>query len=820
MCKNCFLLQIPEDSLDSIYDTLKQSAMISKHAGGIGISIHKIRSAGAIIKSSGGMGDGIVPMLRVFNNTARYVNQSGKRKGAFAIYLEPWHADILKFLDLRKNRGSEEERARDLNYGLWTPDLFMKRVENNEKWSLFSPDTAPGLCDVYGEEFEELYLRYEQEGRSIKSVNARDVWETILDAQTETGEPYILYKDACNKKSNQKNLGTIHSSNLCVAGDTPLLTRQGYIDIGNLRDEFVEVWNGLQWSKVQVKQTSPMASLMKVHFDDGSDLECTQQHKFYTNRGCVIAQELVIGDKLQEYTPPLVTDFDAHTSEQILRIVEKLVDGGSATIIDGQLEFRSFGKGSVMDLRKILHQIGVYPKIKTSDESIYYLIVCAQDLYYMCGLGFNPTLLPKVTLGSVSAHIGQRKISPMITSIEPYSRNAPTYCFNEPLEHKGVFNGILTGNCTEIIEYTSKDEIAVCNLSSLCLPAFVDETLDGGFNYKLLYDVTYMATRNLNKVIDLNFYPVIEASNSNFKHRPIGIGVQGLADVFCMLMYPFESAQARQLNRDIFETIYFAAVTASKDLAKEHGFYSSYQGSPASQGILQFDMWGVTPSSRWDWASLKKEISQYGLRNSLLIAPMPTASTSQIMGSNECIEPFTRNLYVRRTSAGEFIIVNPYLAKILSKKGLWTKDIVDRIVIHGGSIQKIDEIDDITKQVFKTAYEIKCKTIIDMAADRGAFVCQSQSMNLWVEYPNHQLLNSIHFYAWKKGLKTGMYYLRSHALTKAQQFTIDPEKITKEKLKQEQVEASPSSSTTSPKTYTKNGQTFVCTDDVCISCGS
>lgn len=581
MAENCFLLQVPLDSLDSIFDTLKQCAMISKHAGGIGLAVHGVRSTGALIKSSGGLGDGIVPMLRVFNNTARYVNQGGKRKGAFAIYLEPWHADIMAFIELKKNRGNEDERARDLHYAMWIPDLFMKRVESDQEWSLFSPDTAPGLNEVYGDTFETLYAQYEDENRAVKVVKARKIWEAILESQTETGEPYILYKDACNNKSNQKNLGTIQSSNLCA----------------------------------------------------------------------------------------------------------------------------------------------------------------------------------------------------------------------------------------EILEYTSKEEIATCNLCSICLPSFLEEKT---FNYQKLYNAVYLATQNLNHVIDLTYYPIPEAATSNNRHRPLGIGVQGLADVFCMLMLPFESEEARQLNRDIFETIYFAAVTASKDLAKQFGFYESFHGSPASQGLLQFDLWGQTPSTRWDWTTLKSEIVQHGMRNSLLVALMPTASTAQLMGNNEGCEPYTRNLYVRRTDAGEFIVVNRHLANILSARGMWTRDLIEQMVAHDGSIQYIEEIPSDIKRVFKTTFEVKSKPIIDMSADRGPYICQTQSMNLWVETPTPQLLNSIHFYGWKKGLKTGMYYLRSKSLTGAQKFVLDPKAV--EKAKQQQ--GGDGGEEKKGKVYQEEGKTYVCTDDVCVSCGS
>ena len=542
---SCFLLTMQEDSLVGIYDTLKQCALISKSAGGIGLSIHHIRSKGSYIKGTNGESNGIVPMLRVFNDTARYVDQGGgKRKGSIAIYLEPWHPDILAFLDLRKNHGKEELRARDLFYALWTPDLFMERVEQNADWSFFCPNECPGLQDAYGEEFKQMFESYEAQGLARETIPARTVWDKIVESQIETGTPYMLYKDAANTKSNQKNLGTIRSSNLC----------------------------------------------------------------------------------------------------------------------------------------------------------------------------------------------------------------------------------------TEIMEYTAKDEVAVCNLASIALPKFVDEE-KGEFNHQLLYDVTYHATGNLNRVIDVNYYPVEEARNSNMRHRPIGLGVQGLADTFAMLGLSFESPEAKLLNKEIFETIYFASCTASKDAAIEEGAYSTFKGSPASEGILQFDLWNMNEhSGRWDWDSLKSEIVANGMRNSLLLAPMPTASTSQILGNNECFEAFTSNLYVRRTLSGEFIVPNRHLINDLIKLGLWSLEMKDEILRHKGSIQNIVGIPDNIKELYKTTWEIKQKNVIDMAADRGAYIDQSQSMNIHMIDANAAKVSSMHFYGWRKGLKTGMYYLRTKAAVDAIQFTVEAKK--------------------------------------------
>ncbi|EAZ81187.1 ribonucleoside-diphosphate reductase subunit alpha [Algoriphagus machipongonensis] len=560
---SCFLLTMKDDSIDGIYDTLKQCAKISQSAGGIGLSIHHVRAKGSYIKGTNGVSNGIVPMLRNFDMTARYVDQGGgKRKGSFAIYLEPWHADVKDFLDLKRNHGKEEMRARDLFYALWISDLFMKRVEQNETWSLFCPNEAPGLSDCYGEEFERLYEKYEKEGRARETVKAQELWFEILESQIETGTPYMLYKDAANKKSNQQNLGTIKSSNLC----------------------------------------------------------------------------------------------------------------------------------------------------------------------------------------------------------------------------------------TEIIEYTAPDEVAVCNLASLALPKFVRTGPDGKlfFDHQKLYEITKVATRNLNKVIDVNYYPVDEARRSNFRHRPIGLGVQGLADAFIMLRMPFESAEAKGLNEDIFETIYYAAVETSMELAKVEGTYETYEGSPASKGILQFDMWGVTPKSeRWNWTELKEKVKKVGLRNSLLVAPMPTASTSQILGNNECFEPYTTNIYTRRTLSGEFIVVNKHLMKDLIRLGLWDDNMRNRLISTNGSVQSLPGVPQNIKDLYKTVWEISQKVIIDLAADRGAYICQSQSMNVFLQDPNFGKLTSMHFYAWKKGLKTGMYYLRSQAAASAIKFTLDKSNLEPkvDKAMQEEIDA-------------------------------
>jgi ribonucleotide reductase alpha subunit len=675
---SCFLIANKEDSIDGIYGTLTECAQISKWAGGIGMHIHNVRANKSRIRGTNGQSDGIIPMLRVFNSTARYVNQAGRRKGSIAVYLEPWHSDIMDFLELRLNQGDEEARCRDLFSALWIPDLFMKRVEEGGNWSLFCPDKAPGLSDCYGEEFEALYKKYEEEGRANESVPATEVWKAILKSQSETGTPYMLYKDACNAKSNQKNLGVIKSSNLCVAPETKILTNDGQQTISELQDQDVEVWNGEEFSKVTVRKTGENQKLLTVTTSKGLSIRCTPYHKFW-----------VVG-----HDEPI----EAQNLQKDMKIIK-----------------HSLPDGSIHDDVKIV-------------------------------------------------------------SVEDFGDTADTFCFNEPLKHRGVFNGILTGNCTEILEYTNKDETSVCNLASIALPKYVNRETKT-FDYDKLHETTKTVTKNLNRVIDRNFYPVETARRSNMKHRPIGLGVQGLADVFNLCGLPFDCEESRLMNAHIFETIYHAALESSSELAEVDGPYESFEGSPASKGILQPDMWeGETKfSGRYDWDEMRKRIMTKGLRNSLLLAPMPTASTAQILGNNECFEPYTTNIYLRRTLAGEFVVVNKHLVEDLKRVGLWSKEMKDLMVKAGGSIQNIIDIPDDIKKLYKTVWEISQKCIIDMAADRGRFIDQSQSMNLFMESPTMSKLSSMHMYAWKAGLKTGMYYLRSKAKARPIQFSLEPE---------------------------------------------
>ena len=710
---SCYLIGMEDDSIEGIYNTLGECAQISKYSGGIGLHIHNIRAKNSYIRGTNGKTDGIVPMLRVFNNTARYVNQSGKRNGSFAIYLEPWHADVEDFLELRKNHGDEELKARDLFYALWVPDIFMERVKNNEKWSLFCPNECPGLSDVHSELFDKLYEKYETNGMARKTINARDLWFKILDSQMETGTPYLLYKDAANNKSNQKNLGTIKSSNLCVAPETQILTDTGYYRIDSLEGQDVKVWNGEIYSQVTVKKTGTNQPLIKIFFDNDTTIECTHYHKFYVSNNSAIT----------------------------------IIDAKNLTI----------------------------------------------------GMELEPFYLPDCKENNLVK----------IKGIIDHGRISDTFCFTEPRRSRGTFNGIVTGQCCEIVEYSDPNETAVCNLASIALPTFVNKETKL-FDYDKLHEVTKIVTNNLNSVIDINFYPTEKTKKSNLRHRPIGIGVQGLADTFILMDMQFHSEEAKIVNKNIFETIYHASLEKSNEIAIEQtkkiiklmcgprnyllnvvnkyeysnlslanqnliGSYSSFVGSPASNGILQFDLWNVTPSERYDWNLLKQSIIKYGLRNSLLTAPMPTASTSQILGFNECFEPLTSNLYTRRTLAGEFIVVNKYLMQELIDIGYWDENIKNNIIANKGSIQQLNVLPEHIKNKYKIVWEMPMKHLIDMAADRGAFICQSQSLNLWVEDPTYNSLTSMHFYSWKKGLKTGIYYLRRKAKHQAQQFTIQPE---------------------------------------------
>lgn len=836
---SCFLLSMRDDSIAGIYDSLKDVALISKYAGGIGIHMHQVRAKGSVIRGNNGISSGIVPMLRVFNNTARYVDQAGKRLGSIAVYLEPHHADIEQFLELRKNHGNEEERCRDLFLALWVPDLFMERVRENATWSLMCPDQCPGLSDVWGEEFNKLYTSYEESGRFVKQVKAQDLWFKILESQIETGVPYICYKDAANRKSNQQNLGTIKSSNLCVAPETMILTSDGYFPIGTLKDKTVKVWNGHDFSETVVHQTGEQQKLMTVKFSNGMEMRCTPYHKFYLKSSKsfifsdpVDAKDLVVGDVLIDYQLPTIQnglssldqfgktiDYVPLNAQLDMKLawlsgclgVVGSVENNAIKAVFPNKEFATF-------VFYMLQTMGIHPVLASSEEDQQILWIHGNDVRHLCSLGFSCSKLDLSHIQETEKDVSHVHV----IAVEDLEETDDTYCFNEPHRHMGIFNGVITGQCVEIHQYSSPDEISTCNLASICLPTYVE---NGIFNFEKLHEITKVIIKNINKVIDGNFYPLEEARRSNLKHRPTGLGINGLSDLFMILKIPFESAEARELNKQIFETMYHGALEASMEIAKKRhlsiqkneklemmneyepsptskypGAYSSFEGSPISKGILQYDMWGVQPSDRYDWQHLKEEIQKYGIRNSLLLAPMPTASTAQIMGFNESFEPITSNIFKRKTLSGEFIVVNKYLIKDLIDLGLWSNEMKDRILLNDGSVQSIDEIPPQLKELYKTVWEIKQKTLIDLSADRGAFICQSQSLNIFIEDPDFKKLTSMHFYGWSKGLKTGSYYIRTKPKAKTQQFTIDPNFA-----KQQQQ---------------KKTTTVVCTDEVCTMCSA
>ena len=750
-------------------------------------------------------------------------NGGGKRNGSFAIYLEPWHSDIELFLQMRKNHGDEELKARDLFYALWIPDLFMERVKSDGKWTLMCPDECPGLSDVYGDDFISLYTKYESDERGKKTVKARELWFQILDAQMETGTPYLLYKDASNKKSNQKNIGTIKSSNLCVAPETQILTDKGYFEIQSMVNQKVNIWNGEEFSEVTVHKTGENQELIDVYTNDGCKLTCTKYHKFFiqtnNNISIVESQNLKEGDKIIKCDYPIIDNgvemknaythgffcgdgtkkenvdlqksFDVEENPDVPQnysLTTKLEWFSGYCDYNGfiskkgdheQLELSSINEEILLKIKLMLQTCGINPKVsKMKEKSVYKLLISSNDLQKLVTIGFRPKMLQ--INSDTHIHKSNKKTHSFIKikTIENNGRIDDTYCFNEPKKHSGIFNGLITSQCTEILEYSDENETAVCNLASIGLPTFVDKSTNPPtFDYVKLHQISKLVTYNLNRIIDVNYYPTPKTERSNKRHRPIGIGVQGLADVFMMMNLPFASDESKQINKLIFETIYHGALTESCRLAQIEGKYETFDGSPASRGELQFDLWNVEPcSTRYDWNALKNDIKFHGLRNSLLLAPMPTASTSQILGFNECIEPITSNIYSRRTIAGEFILANKYLMNDLIALDLWNEKIKNNIIANHGSIQHLEMIPPEIREKYKTVWEIPMRSLIDMAADRGAYICQSQSLNLWLEDPSYSNLTSMHFYSWSKGLKTGIYYLRRRGRHQAQQFTIEPEK--------------------------------------------
>ncbi len=936
VAKNCFLLGT-EDSVQGIYKNISDCSQISKWAGGIGIHISDIRSKGTNIRKTNGTAGGIIPMLRVYNDVSVHINQSGKRNGSFAMYLEPHHPDVMDFLDIRKNHGNESDRARDLFTAIWISDLFMEKVDSDSDWSLFDPDECPNLTNVYGQEYKDLYAKYEQQGKAKKVIKARTIWAAITTAQIETGTPYISFKDAANIKSNQKGYGTIKSSNLCVAPDTLILTDKGHIKIKDIHKQKVNVWNGKEFSNVEIMKTGENQNMMKVSFSDGMEVKCTPYHKFYIqeknikkseikddiinhkNVKVVEAEDLEVGMKIIRCKYPIINnkkelehaytngffsgddgtygsrheeerpcsyrtlknktyckrhinyqtndeinttcqsisylkqpivflyhekikllkylDYTSCEEEKNKRLSVKLTvhledkffipmdysikskmewlsgyADADGCIAGKSLQIVSIKKDFLINIKLMLQTCGINSKISLTHlkrqallpngkggkklfntKETWRILIAEYELQQLIKLGFSPKRL--IIKESKMTKSQLRFIT--IKEVIELEDKSDTYCFTEKKRNAGVFNGILQSNCNEILEYSDQYEYACCCLASICLPKFIE---DGKYNFDKLINACKVIVNNLNKVIDDNYYPVPETKKSNLLHRPLGIGVQGLSDVFSILKMAFDSPEAKQLNIDIFKTIYYGCAIASNELAKINGPYITFskenalkhkdtfieffgnevgmqklnntKDSPISQGLFQFDLWNVKPSDKYDWETLRSSIKEFGVRNSLFTALMPTASTSQIMSNNEAFEPVTSNIYVRRTIAGDFVVINKHLINDLTKLGLWDVKLKDLIIANQGSVQNIDVIPKNIQLLYKTVWEIKQKVIIDMAADRAPYICQTQSMNLFFNEPTNQLLTSALFYAWKKGLKTGSYYIRSKPNITAQQFTI------------------------------------------------
>lgn len=857
---SCFLLSV-EDDLSEIYRTLTQTAMISKWSGGIGIHVSQVRAQGSLIKSTNGKSEGIAPMLKIFNDSAVYVSQGGgKRKGSTAVYLETWHADIEAFLDLKKPIGDESKRARDLFLALWICDLFMERLiesieqDKNLMWSLFCPSKAKGLADTYGEEYKKLYLKYEEEKLYVKQIPIKKLWTHILEIQMESGVPYIVYKDHVNRKNNQNNLGTIKSSNLCVIGSTKILTYNGYEEIQDLVDKSVKVWNGTSFSNVIPVQTGSNQKVVKVKFDDGVEIVCTEYHKFYLKSQEKTANERYFttnfGSLQEDYTRAfalkkrdqvisckwpvlLCTDNnnpDSYTvgyyHAQPWKLGNVIVAYHSKKVLDKHLTFidvnhdknnnkwyylddkvirakapftgiyndrleyltgcidacgyinsnretftyyvRHHDNAFLLDLKLICNTLGMNPRISKNKL----LFSEAETVHMVRTLGMSPWIVkhnPKFNKWIKFYSKPLKPKGPRVVSVEPMDGLYDTFCFTENLEGKGIFNGVITGNCAEINIYTDKENVGVCNLASLCLSKFVKNKQ---FDYNSLYKTTKKVVVNLNKVIDNNIYPVPEGKFSDNANRPLGLGVQSLAKTFFKLGIPFVCDESKEINKKIFETIYYAAMEASCELAEIHGPYKNYAGSLVSKGKLQFDLWGVTPSSQWDWDSLRSKIAKYGIRNSLLCALMPTASTAQIMNNTESFEPITSNIFVRNTLSGTFQVVNKHLIKDLKRLNLWTKDIKQQIIGADGSVQLLN-IPKKIKDMYRTVWEIPQKHLIEMEADRNAYICQSTSSNRYLRDPSNSKLTSMHIYCWRKGLKTGMYYLRSQSAAAAVKYNVE-----------------------------------------------
>jgi len=849
---SCFLMGV-DDNLENIFKNFADIAQISKWAGGIGLHLSNIRSKGQLIKKTNGISSGIIPILQILNNIGRYVNQSGKRNGSIAVYIEPWHGDILEFLELRKNNGNEIDKCRDLFLGLWICDKFMNAVINNTDWYLMSEDICPNLSNTYGDEFDKLYDFYVKEKKYLKKINATYIWNKIITSQMETGTPYILFKDHINNKSNQKNIGTIKSSNLCVDGNTKILTSEGYIIIKDYINKNVEVWNGEEWSNVKIFKTGLHINLIRVIFSNNTYIDCTEDHEFYIEQYCnntkkyniikVSASNLKKNDKLikfklpnpihykinEEFNYPYTHGYYCGNNNSIandkiiilnknknyllkfflfknyfiaknkiniilhndindkytipinsklyirLKWFEGLVDS-CGHIFKPRYKYNkifcnnyilviiNYNISFLIEVRYMLHTLGIESFIHKINDT-YKFIINSTELYKLYLLGFSPK---KNNFIIEQPNIDFNK-NIKVVNITNSFQNVDTYCFTEPKKHMGVFNGILCSQCSEITEYSSSSEYSVCNLASIAVNKFYK---NGKYDFNELHDIAKHITYNLNNIIDINYYPTNETKLSNLKNRPIGIGIQGFADLLAIMKLPYESKEAILLSANIMETIYHGSLVMSNILAKQYGPYDTYHGSPISQGIFQFNMWNVEPSM-WDWNELKNNILKDGVRNSLTTALMPTASTSQILGNNECFEPYTTNLYTRLTLAGNFIVINKHLQKDLEELNLWNENIRNKLITSYGSVKNINEIPDNLKEIYKTVWEIKQKSIIDHAISRGPFVDQSQSMNLFFQNPESSKLTSALIYAWRNGLKTGMYYLRSQSSINTQQFTVE-----------------------------------------------
>lgn len=827
---SCYLLQCG-DSIDEIGKSISDMMKISKWAGGIGINLSDVRSKGSKIKSNNGKSDGIIPLCKVIETVAIYVNQSGKRKGAIACYLEPWHGDIFSFIDLRRNIGNELERTRDLFLGLWIPDLFMKCVQTEKdgekNWYLMSSDVCEGLTDSYGEKFEELYYKYVDEGKYIKQVSSKELYNKILESQIETGMPYFLYKDSCNEKSNQKNLGTIKNSNLCVAGNTHIITSKGFVEIKNFADQKINVWNGYEFTSVEIKKTGNHQTLHKIEFDNGEELYCTPYHKFYIQENEekkeIRADDLKNNMEIIDFHFPYLEGSNHYENTYFVgiqyakNIIKKNKYHSLNHLYDTTLYSRTQflqgffdecssyknickSKYPLIEIKKIINTMGMDCKIMMNSDDCYNIYFTQKNIDILTkNYNFNICRIDENAEKVNIIHLVENEKIKVVNIIKNITKE-DTYCFNDEKKHLGVFNGIVTGNCSEIVEYSSNDEIAVCNLASISLPKFVNDNKQ--FDFELLGKITELSTFTLNNVIDVNFYPVEETKNSNFKHRPIGLGVQGLIDTYQKMGYSFDSIEAMNLNKKIFECIYYHSIKKSIEIAKKDGHYSSFKGSPFSEGKLQFHLWNknvedleIENMPSFDWNNIINDIQIYGTRNSLLTAIMPTGSTSQIMGNYECIEPYSSNILIRTTGKREFIVVNKNLIQDLKDLNLWNNELYNELLFFEGSVQKMN-VPDYIKKIYKTSYELQQKFIVQQSLDRGIFIDQSQSLNTFLNEPDKDKLSRAHFYGWKNGIKTGLYYLRTKPAVNANKFGIDVEKQQqlKKKLK--------------------------CNDEVCLMCSA